>query len=215
MWDKLNSEYQIDLFFDESAYSWLVIIDDQKAKIITPNLDIDYSSFTHELLHVKLDKLGMTNFDDLTDFVESSTVFSNFVFRRLIFATHNFHSHKKMYPYFNEMGFDDEDFVGVRERFSFMEDLQLRIFPKIKLLRTFAIEGFLGKFFALKNDFVQREKNTTEKRLKRLYKIDKRLYQIANEFDIDWNNRTDFNYISSLEKFEFDLRPYLADKYGR
>ena len=215
LWDELNADYEIDLFYDQSEYSWVVIIDDNKAKIITPDLNISYPSFTHELLHIKLDKLGMTNFDELTDFANDSPIFSNFIFRKLIFATHNFHSHKKMYPYFNQMGFEDEDFVGVREKFSFMDSLQLRIFPKIKLLRSFGIECFLGKFFALKNDFVQREKRSTEKKLKRLYRIDKKLYHIAEEFDAEWDARTDFNYISSLEQFELNLKPYLVNKYGR
>ena len=215
LWDELNSEYEIELYQDSSEFSWLVDIDFNKVKIITPNLDINLSSFTHELLHVKLDKLGMTNIENLTEFINGSQIFNNFVFRNLIFNSHNFHSHKKMYPYYNKMGFKDEEFVAVREKFTLKDNLQLRIFPKIKLFRTIGIETFLGKFFALKNDFVQNEKNITEKHLEKLKSIDKELYQIANEFDSEWNNRTDYNYIESLKLFETNLKPYLAKKYGR
>ncbi len=215
LWNELNSVYEIELFYDENEYSWFVEINSKKVKIVSNELDVNIPSFTHELLHVKLDMLGMSTFEDLEYFTSSNLIFNNFIFRNLLYRTRNFHSHKKMYPYFNEMGFDDEDFVSERARFSFMSGIKLRIFKRIKYLKTIGIEQFLGNFFALKNDFVKSDKKNIDRSLKRLKNIDKELYYIADDFDTEWHNRDDYDYIKSVEIFSENLKEYLMKKYSR
>ncbi len=215
LWEELYSEYDIELFHDPTEFSWLVEIKGKKAKIVCDNLEINYASFTHELLHIKLDQLGMTNFNELSDYTSNHLIFKHFIFRSMIYNVFNFHSHKKMFPYFDSMGFNDVDFVSNTENFSFIESLRLRIFPKIKLLKSCGMEEFLGKFFALKNDFIQSNSIRKERYLKRLRKINTELFDIAEQFDSEWNERNDFDYIASLEIFTENLKPYLSEKYGR
>lgn len=215
LWRELSSEYDIELFYDKNGHSWRVEIHSKKVKIICNEIDINIPSFTHELLHVKLEKLGMTTHEELQDYTSNHQIFNNFVFSTFIHKVSNFHSHKKMYPYFNKMGFNDEDFVTKRAKLSFMDKMQLRILPRIKYLRLFGIEGFLGIFFALKNDVVKSDKENINKKLKILKSIDKELYEIADEFDNEWDNRKDFDYLQSVEIFSNKLSPYMIKKYSK
>ena len=215
LWEQLKSEYDISLYHDPSETSWLVKIKGKQAEIVCNELDYNHASFTHELLHIKLDQLGMTNFDELDDYLSNNLIFNDFFFRKFIYQIFNYHSHKKMYPYFNSMGFKDVDFVSKTESFSLYENFRLRLLPKIKILRTCGMLDYLGKYFALKNDFTKPDLRKKEKNLKRLRNINKELYDIADKFDTEWNERTDLNYLASLEYFSENLRPYLIKKYGR
>lgn len=215
LWEELKNQYNIQLYYKPTEYSWLVQIDGKDVKIVCNDLEVNIASFTHELLHVKLDQQGMPNFDQLDYFILNNPIFNNFILKNLIYKVYNFHSHKKMFPIFLSMGFQDEDFVSAREKFSIYENIRLRLFPKIKLLKTFGIEEFLGKYFALKNDFVASNQKKTQRNLRNLQRINKELFNVAECFDSDWENRSDLDYIASLEMFSEKYKPYFIKTYGR
>ena len=215
LWKELNSLYNIELYYEPSEFSWMVEINGKDVKIVCDDLKVNIASFTHELLHVKLDQQGMTNFDQLDEYIANNPIFNNFIFRGLIYKVYNFHSHKKMFPDFISMGFDDKDFVSAREKFTFYENIRLRVFPRIKLLKTFGIEEFLGKYFALKNDFISSNGDRTQRNLRKLRRVNRELFDIAESFDSDWELRNDLKYLASLELFSEKYQPYFIKTYGR
>lgn len=214
LWENLNRKYLIKLFHDEKEYSWLVQKKDGIYQIICPNLTVNYSSFTHELLHIYIEDLGMTDYDSFSKTYKNDPLFGGFLFVGLFGYIHNFSCHKKMFPYFEKLGFSEYDFVKERINYSLKRHYKIYIFMKLRRLRMFGIEQFLGNFFALKNNVVTEDKLKCSRFLNKLRKIEPELYDIADKFDSEWELRQDFNLITPFEEFKIDLRNWLIKKYN-
>ncbi len=211
LWEELNKDYDFILTHDPLEYSWLVNIKGRRAEVVCNELDINLSAFSHELLHVRLDQFGMTTYDELDSLMMRNPDFNNYIFRTLIYQIYNFHSHKKMYPMFKKMGFEDKDFVSQRKLPSFKSRMRIWVFLRLKRFRLFGVEEFFGTFFALRNDFVQDEQDLVYKKIRKMRRINRELYDIAFKFDDNWDKSDDLNYVNYLNEFLTDVRMYLGD----
>lgn len=58
LWENLSDKHVIKLFYDKKEDSWLVKNGRENIEIICPNLEVNYSSFTHQLLHIYIEDLA-------------------------------------------------------------------------------------------------------------------------------------------------------------
>lgn len=215
LWKNLSNKHVIKLFYDQKENSWLVKNEGTNIKIICPNLEINYSSFTHELLHIYIEDLGMTTYESFYDTYKDDPVFGSFLFINLFGWIHNFACHKKMFPYYEELGFSEYEFVQQRIDYSLKRHYKIYIFMKIQKLNMFGIDQFLGNFFALKNNVVTLDKPKCLRFLKKLRKINPELYDIADEFDCKWEESEHLNLIEPFNAFKIDLKNWLVKNYSR
>lgn len=214
IWGNLSTKYNIQLEYNPFEYSWKYNIHEKDVIITSNQTDINYSSFTHELLHLYIEDNGMINYQDFRTFYSSDPIFNNFVFHNLFGFIHNFSSHKKMFPIYSKMGFNAEDFVSSRIDYNNSRHFKIWLSWKIKRLRISAIESFLGNFFALKNNVVEKDNLKCEKYLLKLKSMNPDLYKIAEELDQNWENRNDYNFLIPFSKFQSDLKNYLIQQSG-
>lgn len=215
LWEELKNHYQFKLFYDEDEYSWKTRNENTHVLIITPSKEIDFASFTHELLHTYVEHKGMTDFDSFQASYVHQPLFSNFVFNRLFSSVYNFCAHKKMYPYFSEMGFRDKEFVIGRIDYNWRRHFTIKMMFKVKWLRMFALEQFLGNLFSLKNNVVLEDQRKCLKFLKRLNRMEPELYAIAENFDDSWSNQTDLNLLEPFEEFKNELIDWIIKNYQK
>lgn len=70
IWNELKLHYKFQLEYNQLEYSWACKIEGNKALIVTPNRKIEIDSFTHELLHIYFDYLGLSKYPDLICSIE-------------------------------------------------------------------------------------------------------------------------------------------------
>lgn len=215
LWENLNEKYQIELYHDSKDYSWKTRNENGIVTIVCPNLEIDFASFTHELLHTYIESQGMTNFESYRDSYIYDNIFGNFVFNGLFSNCYNFFAHKKMYPYFEEMGFYDFEFISDVIKYPWSRHQKMKLFFKIRRLKIFGIEQFLGNFFALKNNFLKDNEYNCQKSLNKLKNFQPELYEIADKFDKNWQEQNDLNLLIPFNEFKSDLKYWLAKNYSR
>lgn len=215
LYETLNKRYNIRLLHDENEYSWLVQKTNLSINIICPNLTVNYSAFTHELLHIYIEDLGMIDYNSFYSFYQNDSVFGNFIFTNLFGYIYNFSCHKKMFPYYKNLGFSEYEFVGQRIDYSLKRHYTIYLCMKIKKFNLFGIDQFLGNFFALKNNVVAEDKLKCDRFLRKLRKINPELYDIADKFDKNWENSKDLNFLVLFHEFTNDLKNWLLIKYSR
>ena len=214
LWENLSKHYTIELYLDPNEYSWKTNNENGIVTIICPNLEIDFASFTHELLHTYVEYKGMTDFTSYRESYIHDSIFGNFVFNGLFSNCYNFFAHKKMYPYFEKMDFLDFEFISDMINYSWTQHLKVKMFFKIKKLKIFGIEQFLGNFFALKNNVVLHNEYNCQKGLSKLKKLQPELYLIAEKFDENWDKQEDLNLLKPFNEFKSELRTWLAENYS-
>lgn len=215
LWENLSDKHVIKLFYDKKEYSWLVKNGRENIEIICPNLEVNYSSFTHELLHIYIEDLGMTTYESFYNTYRDDSLFGSFLFIKLFGRIHNFACHKKMFPYYKNLGFSEFEFVHQRIDYSLKRHYQIYICMKIRKLNIFGIDQFLGNFFALKNNVVAIDKPKCLKFLQKLRKINPELYDIADEFDFKWEKSENLDLIKPFNEFKIDLKNWLVKNYSR
>lgn len=215
LWEELKNHYQFKLFYDGDEYSWKTRNEITHVLIITPSKKIDFASFTHELLHTYIEYKGMTQFDSFQESYLYQSIFSNFVFNNLFSSIYNFCAHKKMYPYFTEMGFKDREFVMNRFDYNWRRHFTTKMMFKMKWLRVFALEQFLGNYFSLKNNVVLEDQQKCTKFLGKLKRLKPELYSIAENFDNSWSNQTDLNLLEPFDSFKNELIDWIVLNYQK
>ncbi|MDM1042253.1 hypothetical protein ACTS9T_16220 [Empedobacter falsenii] len=209
VWDKVNSIYNIKLIYNSSEYSWASKTEGNYAEIVTPTLEIDLESFTHELLHIYLDYLGLTKYDD---FINSKTGKNSFELLRyksdLASFIYNLASHRKMFPYYNKMGFCSKKFV--QERINFNDNLliQLENLSHNNCQIDF-IHNFIGNVYSLMNNVVKQDEKKCKNFLFKLRKVKPELFDIIYNFDFEWTKSKDLNLLHYFIEFENDLEIWL------
>ncbi len=204
IWNELKQKYTFLLFHDTSEYSWGVKVEGNLVYIVTLDRNINHASFTHELLHVYLDHLGLPKCFELMHSISGIFSFSVLTANNLISHIYNFCSHKKMYTYFKEMGFSEYDFVN--ERISFNDEdlgyLKERLDNK-------DYNDFIGHSLSLLNNVVEEDNLKVMRYLSSLKDLNHGLYSIVERFDTNWNNSVDLNLIDIFSGFEIELDDWI------
>jgi predicted metal-dependent peptidase len=208
LYKKLADIYDIKLYLSPELNSWEV--DNNKPIIRTPKDDLNIASFTHELLHIYLDYLGITHKEDIYYKLFNADVLLS-INRALLFDhIYNVSSHKKMYPFFRDMGFQDKDFVNNNGVFLKRIDyLVITICKNLNILSKLWISQFIGHFLALKNDIIKSHNQHNRKYLYKLAKLDRSLYHIIYDFDSKWSKQISLNCWDNYRKLSDDLFDWL------
>ena len=214
LWNQIREKYNIRLILDSSEYSWLMIRTANGYDIVCPNTEISYSSFTHELLHIHLEDLGMIDYDSFYNSYKYDNLFDP-LFTNLFGYIFNFSCHKKMFPFYKQMGFSEYDFVQQRIDYNWKRHLKIKILFKIRKMKLLAVDQFLGNFFALKNNVVTADNEKCKKYLNKLKNLNPELYGIAERFDDKWDTAENYNFLETFNQFKADLRNWLVKTYGR
>lgn len=189
LYDELSMVYDIKLFLDPKLNSWSV--DNNEPIIRTPKDDLNIASFTHELLHIYLDSLGLTPKVDIYYKVFNIAVLQSINRAMLFDHIYNVSSHKKMYPIFRKLGFQDKDFVKNNGHFfNRLDYFIIKICKKSNMFPKLWISQFIGHFFSLKNDIIADNREYNRKYLYKMAKLDKSLYKIIYDFDSKWTKQT-------------------------
>lgn len=208
LFDEISSVYGIKLYLDPKLNSWGV--DNNKPIIRTPKDDLNIASFTHELLHIYLDFLGLTPKEEIYYNVINVDVL-NFINHAYLFDhIYNTSSHKKMYPIYQDLGFQEKEFVQNNGPFFSQRDyLIIKTCKKLNICSKLWISQFIGHFFALKNDIIKNHNQHNRKYLYKLAKLDKSLYQILYHFDSKWTKQTSLNCWDNYLELSNDLYDWL------
>lgn len=209
IWNEIKSAYVFNLIYNPYETSWMSKAENGIATIVTNSKNIDYSSFTHELLHIYLDFKGLSEMPELIYSIKGENSFEILLEQDLVPFIYNVCSHKKMFPYFNEMGFSEYDFV--QERISFgNNDLNfIRNGFKNNKSKLIAINQFIGQTISLFNNVVLEDKSKCSIFLQELYFMQPELFSIIQKFDTDWNDSKNLNLTPIFLDFESDLENWL------
>jgi hypothetical protein len=209
IWNELKNNYTFQLIYDPSEYSWKGKAENGIATIITPTQELEFHSFSHELLHIYLDYCGISNLEDLLYGIMGEHSFEVLTENNLTGILYNFCSHKKMFPFYKKMGFSEYQFVQERISFSNYNIFEIKLLFAFKKSRKKAVNQFIGQSLSLMNVVVEEDKSKCEKYLKKLQKIKPNLFKIISDFDKKWNESTDLNLATTFLNFEYELNEWL------
>ena len=166
IWNELNAIYQIKLLFDPTEPSWRIKTEGNYITIITPTKKLEIASFTHELLHLYVDNLGISTPKEILYSISGEKSFLILTQNGLFDKIHNFCSHKKMFPYFIEMGFNENSFLSKWANFGCISYW----ITKMQLNQKYAIgvTNYIGFTISLQNNIGQAKKDYNLKKLRKL-----------------------------------------------
>lgn len=210
IWEEIKTYYNFILTYDPLNKSWASKIEDITAEIITSSNEIDYEAFTHELLHIYLDFLGLSKYPDFIYSIRGENSFGILVVESSLIANlYNFCSHKKMFPYFKAMGFSEYRFVNARIKMYDDEiDFLKHGFLKSRQQALY-IHSFIGHCLALMNNVVEEDRNYCENYLLEFKRMDSALFAIIADFDQKWGDSNDLDLLSLFLEFEERLDKWL------
>ncbi|MEQ8237931.1 MAG: hypothetical protein RIA69_01895 [Cyclobacteriaceae bacterium] len=210
IWKELSQSYKIELIHEPKEWSWKINTEDPWIKkIITPTREIEISSFSHELLHLYIDHMGMTTPKEILHSIYGELSFQVLTKNGLFSILHNFCSHKKMFPFFIEMGFNEKDFISFPAKFGYLTRLTLK--SKMIQKQAVGVTDFIGNTLALMNNMGSSNEKYNSKKLKKLNAISSSLFSIIEVFDQSWANTSDYDIIPSFIIFEQELNEWLIN----
>jgi hypothetical protein len=210
IWNDLSSKYTIELLYNPKEFSWKINTEDSHRKIITtPTKKVEIDSFTHELLHLYIDDLGMSTPKEILYSINGQQSFDILTKKGLFSIIHNFCSHKKMFYYYIEMGFSEDKFVSSPAKFGFFTYLSLK--RKIKNNLEEGITDFIGNAIALFNNMGHKKAEYNSKKLAQLKKLSPNLFEIVEKFDQEWNDLENFNFLIPFKNFNNELEVWLEE----
>lgn len=207
IWDELKYSYQIDLQYAPKEKSWRIENDETKAIIFTPTKKKEIHSFTHELLHLYLDFKGMSTAKDILHSIYGDKSFKVLTTNGLFAIIHNFLCHKKMFPFFIEMGFDEKEFVSKRAKLSFLEFYSIKGFLLSK--NPEGLTSFIGNTIALLCNDGKSFKEYNDKKLNKLKSLCPELFQINYELVDKWENQKSYDLIPLFRDFNNSLENWI------
>ena len=209
IWNELKGLYQIDLIYNPKEYSWKVNKEAEKFIITTPTNKIEIESFTHELLHIYIEHKGMSSPEDILHSMYGKESFKILTTNGLFAKIHNFCSHKKMFPYYIELGFSEKKFLSHKANMNFFDFSILKSSflkkEKIKL----SIVDFIGFSISFFNNEGKSQAKKNARCLGKLKKIRPDLFEIIERFNLNWEDSTDFNLSREFMKFDYELNEWL------
>lgn len=212
IWNAVQEHYLVILEHDPYEWSWKVIGPEFGiVKIVAPTTAIEIGSFTHELLHVYIEILGMSNSQEVLESMYGEKSFEVLTFKGLFAQIHNYCCHRKMYPFFEEMGFSEDEFISPkhRARLDWFELLWIRLGFMLKWRRKHAVTRFIGQTTSLFNNVGQSYEQYNMKYLSKLERIRPDLFRIIHEFDNSWENCDDLNFARIFKNFDNELDEWL------
>lgn len=209
IWTKLNAIYEIELIYNRTESSWRIKmeIESKSAKIITPTRKLQIASFTHELLHLYLAEFGMSTDKEILYSIYGEKSFNILTKNGLFGKIHNFCSHKKMYPYFVEMGFPENSFIQKPAKFSFISYYLTK--RQLKQKNENGITDYIGFTISLMNNMGETNKEYNQKKLIKLKQMEPSLYEIIERFDQNWDNSIEFDLVTPFKKFDSELENWI------
>ena len=218
LWNEVSEHFNIALVPSPDETYVLYTIH-KEATLYLPSGPPCIDSFTHELLHLLLDKKEI--------YITSSLIiqFQDPIFEGIIqsdLAEHigNCLNHVKMLPLYLALGFDREKFISDYNLYKYSEADRLLIekfFKEPGRIWGIAVNQYLGKFFAMQACPNDKFNYTTD--LISLRDLDQQLYDILDtfwkaweKFDIDVNDPVNNSY--HLISFDFitDLKAWVNQK---
>ncbi len=212
IWNELKEEYSFTLFLDITETSWKGKADGQTAIIITPTQLIEHHSFTHELLHIYMDHLGLSSLEEVIHNIIGEYAFSFLLDSNLVAEIYNFSSHKKMFPFFKSMNFSEESFVQERILFSKRDLINIKNLSKSRKTVCCSVEKFIGHTISLMNNVVKIDEVKCAKYLLKLKELKPILFKIISDFDAKWDNSQDYNLAEKFSDFGLELNQYLEKR---
>jgi hypothetical protein len=211
LWNELKSQFDFKLIYSENEISWRVNNEKRPIEIYTSSKTPDIASFTHELLHVYIESKGMSTDRELLNSMCGTDSIQILTTDALFARIHNYCCHTKMFPYFVEMGFEENSFIADRIKFGNSSYYILRIMFLFKKTRALAVTNFIGHSVALFNDNETANRKNTLKSLKRLKKLNPSLFKIVEDFNNRWRNSNEFNLAEYFQKFDNELNDWLIE----
>jgi hypothetical protein len=207
LFDLLSIIYDIKLYLSPFQSSWC--IENNTPNIRTPRDNGNIPSFTHELLHLFLDYMGMTSKIVIFENIMNIRVLGYFK-RPLFDHLYNISSHKKMYPYFRDMGFKDVDFVKKTGSFFTQFDFTIiKTYKRLNILSKSYVSQFIGHTLSLMNDVVEVRRDKNRRFLHKLSKLDRDLYKVIYLFDSRWTRQVDLNCQDNFRELSNGILKYL------
>ena len=210
IWDEIKDEYIFSLIYNPFETSWMSNSENGNATIYTNTKNIDYSSFTHELLHIYLDFKGMSGMPELIYSIMGQNSFKILLEQDLVPFLHNVCSHKKMFPYYEEMGFSEHNFVQERITFGNNDLNFIKSSFENSGSKLIAVNQFIGHTISLFNNVIVEDEPKCSSYLQKLKNIQPELFDIIQKFDNNWNNSIDLNLTPVFLNFENDLENWLT-----
>lgn len=211
IWNEVKNKYVFKFTYDPFESSWMSKSENGIAFIVTNNRDISFESFTHELLHIYLNHLGLSELSELIYGIKGENSFEILLEEGLVPFIYNVCSHKKMFPYYTEMGFSDSKFVEEGINFSVHDLSFIENSFSSNGSKLICINQFIGHSLALLNNVVEADKPKCNSFLIQLRSMQPALYNIIETFDLKWKNSLDLNLTPIFLDFEDDLEKWLVE----
>ena len=212
IWNELKKEYSFKLYLDHTETSWKGKTDGNTAIIIAPTEIIEYHSFTHELLHIYLDFLGLSTLEEVIHNIVGEYAFSFLLNTDLTSWIYNFSSHKKMFPFYKSMGFSEESFVQESISFTKRDFIYIKDTSKSRKTICESIDQYIGHTISLMNNVVKSDEAKCLKYLEKLKELKPNLFKIILDFDTKWNDSLDYNLAEKFADFGQELNDYLIKR---
>jgi len=213
LWNEVSEHFKIALVPSPDDTYILYTIRNE-ATLYLPSSPPCKDSFTHELLHLLLDKKEIYIASSLKNQFQDP-IFGNIIKSDLAEHIGNCLSHVKMLPRYLSLGFDRRKFISDYDLYKYSEADHLLIenfFKEPGRLWGDVANLFIAKFFAMKA--CPNEKFDYTASLASLRNIDPDLYQILETFWKDWeqfNIDIDDPVYNSYHLISFDFVSALRD----
>jgi hypothetical protein len=218
LWELLNDHFEIDIKeSDEPNYRCYITEKTATIYILPEHLCKD--SFTHELLHIYLKYKGLMIGNQFDALITSRNTLNRIFSRKLLEHFGNCLDHIRMYPMYEEMGFDPRKFITDNGTFKLLPQELASLKKHYKegnRYNTEAIDFYIGKFIAIFADYnpdfdYEKEKDS-------LRKIDPVLYGLLEDLLIKWEDmdieQIDIQIIISkmLDSFYNGMKKWMTGK---
>lgn len=197
LWNTLKQVQNIEVN-QEIRSDYLVSSENSESIIYVPVDNLDSASFTHELLHIDLRVKKILLGSCLTLIVRESPRLQRIISEKLLDHLGNCLDHIKMLPAFIQLGYDESQFISDYS-INKLPNSQLNEIKKYfvsnganKKYFSLAVDLFIGKFFAVKA--CPNKSFKYDEQLDKLRKIDRKLFQILDNFYSKWVN---FDYLDT------------------
>lgn len=211
LWREINNSLRFDVVFGEFT-SYRAYCKGNNAIIYVPINNLCVDSFTHELLHLYLQKEGLPISGGFKMSIITSQYCKHILTPELIEHVGNCLEHIVFYPLYIKMGCNPKIFISDYEELKCTnQELGLikKGFTKTGLIKNLSIDAYIGKFFAIAA--CNNNQHNYSDILKEMEAIDSRLYGILNNFMLEWKNYDINNKIPDYSFYIYNFVQELED----
>ncbi|MBD3584074.1 hypothetical protein [Flavobacterium selenitireducens] len=188
LWESLSSIYSIEIVTTLDQFHSVYSIYNSHTIGVPYNQISDTGGFTHELLHIEMDRIGLAFPAGLKLLVLAKPNVSSFFSNDLLNHFINSFAHIKMLPLFLQMGYTRKQFISdyVQDKlsYSFLNELKNSYFIKPGVISGRSVDAFIGQFasaVSCSNDTMN-----YPVKLEILKSIDPSLYDVLDKTYKDW-----------------------------